>query len=256
LVSLIERFIDIDGILKIQKSEVRSQKSEVEKTNIKLRTPNSEFRNSRIAVALDDAFCFYYQENLDILEKLGVEIVFFSPLKDKKLPDDINGIYLGGGYPELYAKKLESNRTLRRDIKDFADKGLPIYAECGGLMYLGKGLKNLNGKGYKMVGIFSWVSRMLKKIKSLGYREVKTTDGSPFLKKGHRIRGHEFHYSEIDEPPRRIKRVYIINPKSKIRNPKSNEGFLYKNTLASYIHLHFASNPKFAKGFIEKCREV
>ncbi len=238
---LIERFVDVEGILELQKPEARSQKSEGKKANIELRT-------SRIAVAMDNAFCFYYQENLDILKQFGAEIVFFSPLKDKRLPDDINGIYLGGGYPELHAKRLELNKSLRRDIKDFADKGFPIYAECGGLMYLGKGLKDLNGKAYKMVGIFPWVSRMLKRIKALGYREIKAIDGCPFLKKGYKIRGHEFHYSEIAEPPRRIRRVYQVTGHWSLVTEK--EGYLYKNTLASYVHLHFGSNLEFANRFV------
>ena len=242
---LIERFVDIDGILRISsKLKVQSSKS------LPLATHHSSL-TIKIAVAMDNAFCFYYQENLDILKKFGAELVFFSPLKDKRLPENIDGIYLGGGYPELYAKKLESNRTLRRDIKDFADKGLPIYAECCGLMYLGKGLKDLKGKAYKMVGIFPWVSRMYGRIRSLGYREVKAVDGCPFLKKGHRIRGHEFHYSEIAEPSRRIKRVYHLAEDSSGRT----EGYLYKNTLCSYVHLHFGSNPEFANGFVKKCKE-
>ena len=145
-----------------------------------------------------------------MLEELGAELVFFSPLKDKRLPKDINGIYLGGGYPELYAKKLEANKTLLKKVRDFADRGFPIYAECGGLMYLGKGLKDLTGKKYEMAGVFPWVSRVFEKRRSLGYREVTTADGCPFLEKGQKIRGHEYHYSEIDEPSNRIKRVYRI----------------------------------------------
>jgi len=251
LSELIEKFVDVDGILKLQESGARSRRSEGKKANIKLRTPNSELR-TKIAVAMDNAFCFYYQENLDILKQLGAELVFFSPLKDKRLPEDIHGIYLGGGYPELYAKRLASNTSLRSAIKGFADKGFPVYAECGGLMYLGKGLKDLKGGIYQMAGVFPWMSRMLEKRKTIGYREVKAAYGCPFLKKGGKIRGHEFHYSEIDEPPQRVKRVYHIpHPTSHI--PKI-EGYLYKNTLASYMHLHFASNPGFAAGFVEKCR--
>ena len=253
LVSLIEKFVDVDGILELQKPEVRSQKSEEKKANIELRT-------SRIAVAMDNAFCFYYQENLDMLKEFGAELVFFSPLKDKRLPDDINGIYLGGGYPELHAKRLELNKSLRRDIKDFADKGFPIYAECGGLMYLGKGLKDLKGNGYKMVGIFPWVSRMRRGIMSLGYREINAIDGCPFLKKGQRVRGHEFHYSEIDKPRNKIERVYQLTnlptpPFRKGGKKGGFEGYLYKNTLCSYMHLHFGSNPEFVNGFVKKCKE-
>jgi len=263
LEDLIERFIDIDGIIRIggkgQEKNLASYllplASETTASHIshpKSHTPHPTSHIPKIAVAMDNAFCFYYQENLDMLKQLGAELVFFSPLKDKRLPEDIHGIYLGGGYPELYAKRLASNASLRNAIKTFADKGFPVYAECGGLMYLGKGLKDLKGGIYKMAGVFPWMSRMLEKRKALGYREMKATYGCPFFKKGEKMRGHEFHYSEIDELSPRVKRVYRFpHPTSHI--PKI-EGYLYKNTLASYIHLHFASNPKFAEGFVKKCR--
>lgn len=254
LAKLSKRFISIDEILKLS-SQYRIQKSTLPLTTY--RSPIT----TRIAVALDNAFCFYYQENLDMLKEFGAELVFFSPLKDKKLPENIDGIYLGGGYPELYAKKLEENKTIRKEIKAFADSGLPIYAECGGLMYLGKGLKDFKGKKYEMIGVFPWVSRMFEKRKSLGYREIKAKDGCPFLKKGQKVRGHEFHYSEIDEPPSAVTRVYSITYNSSAppfnKGGKAGfEGYLYKNTLASYVHLHFAGNPSFAAGFMEKCKEM
>ncbi|MBI5749629.1 MAG: cobyrinate a,c-diamide synthase [Nitrospinae bacterium] len=266
---LIERFVDVDGILKIVDS---GQWSVVRKTaqnpkSLTLATHHSPLV-TRIAIAYDNAFCFYYQENLDMLKKFGAEIVFFSPLKDKRLPDDINGIYFGGGYPELYAKRLSANKSLKMQIKDLAERNIPIYAECGGLMYLGRGLKDLKGKEYDMTGLFPYVSKMFEKRMVLGYREVIAADGCPFLSKGEKIRGHEFHYSNIDEPPHRIKRVYQLAPdriiqglgEDSFRNKPAlecfyrGEGYLYKNTLVSYIHLHFVSNPGFAEGFVEKCR--
>ena len=242
---LIERFVDVDELLKLNtKSEIRNLKSQIGNRK-------SEIGIVKIAVARDNAFCFYYQENLDILKQLGAELVSFSPLKDKRLPGNINGIYLGGGYPELYARRLEANKALSKEIKLIADSGLPIYAECGGLMYLGKGLKDFKGKKYEMVGVFPWVSRMLEKRKSLGYREVRVIDGCPFLKKGQKILGHEYHYSEIDTFSDKIKRVYQFTVHGSQVTGK--EGYLYKNTLASYVHLHFASNPKFAEGFVRTC---
>lgn len=247
LTSMIEKFIDVDKVLKL----VSTYTHHASHTRITAFNTHRASRITRIAVAMDNAFCFYYQENLDMLEELGAELVFFSPLKDKRLPNDINGIYLGGGYPELFAKKLEANKSLRTAIKGFADKGFPIYAECGGLMYLGKGLKDLNGKKHEMAGVFPWVSRMLGKRKSLGYREIMAIDKCPFLNKGQKIRGHEYHYSEISEPPDNIKRVYRLTPHTS--RLTASEGYLYRNTLASYIHLHFASNPKFAEGFVRAC---
>jgi cobyrinic acid a,c-diamide synthase len=261
LVSLIERFVDIKGILRIANCGLRiaDSKSKIQRPIHWMGAPKSEI--IRIAVAMDDAFCFYYQENLDMLKELGAELVFFSPLKNKRLPKGIKGIYLGGGYPELYAKRLSANKLLAREIKDLAERNIPIYAECGGLMYLGKGLKDLKDRRYDMVGLFSYISKMTKKRMVLGYREVIATKDCPFMDKGEKIRGHEFHYSNIDEPSNKIKKVYqLTNPPTppfrKGGKKGGLEGYLYKNTLSSYIHLHFGSNPEFAKGFIEKCRRL
>ncbi|MBI5286070.1 MAG: cobyrinate a,c-diamide synthase, partial [Deltaproteobacteria bacterium] len=177
LVDLVERFVDIDEVLKLS-SKFKIQNSRPSS----LASSPWPLTPVRIAIAMDKAFSFYYQENLDMMEKLGAELIFFSPLKDKKLPDDIKGIYIGGGYPELYAKTLEANGKMRAEIKEWAEKGLPTYAECGGLMYLGKGLRDIKGRTHQMVGLFPWTSRMLNGIKFLGYREIVVWDGCPFIK--------------------------------------------------------------------------
>ncbi len=205
----------------------------------------------RIAVARDKAFCFYYEENLELLRGFGARIVFFSPLKDKGLPPGINGVYLGGGYPELRAKELQANLSMREELKSLSKMGLPIYAECGGLMYLGKSIVDTGGKSYSQCGVFPWRSRMLFRRKALGYREVQIKP-SPILPAGGTVRGHEYHYSEISNPPSRIKRIFSF--KNRERREVS-EGYLYKNTLASYIHIHFGSNPAFASGFVKMCGE-
>ncbi len=212
--------------------------------------PKSPARDSRplIAVARDRAFSFYYDENLDMLRDLGAKLVFFSPLLDKELPKGIGGLYLGGGYPELHAEVLGANADLRSEVKAFAEQGRPIYAECGGLMYLGRSLKDLAGNRFDMAGVFPWRSKMLIRRKRLGYRELRMKEGSPFLKKGGVIRGHEYHYSELITRAK-LKTVYKIG-KGKTA---TDEGYLYKQTLASYMHLHFRSNPEFARGFVEAC---
>ncbi|MCC6502079.1 MAG: cobyrinate a,c-diamide synthase [Deltaproteobacteria bacterium] len=198
----------------------------------------------RIAVALDRAFSFYYQENLDILSNAGAELVPFSPLLDKTLPEGIGGIYLGGGYPEMHAKALEDNRFLRDEVRRAVEAGMPVYAECGGLMYLGKAIE-ADRRVSRMAGVFPWTTRLLPKRKALGYREVFLNENCPFLKKG-KIRGHEFHYSEMSGAPSGAL-AYTVSGGDK----NYEEGFVYKNALASYIHLHFASNPAFAAGFVK-----
>jgi cobyrinic acid a,c-diamide synthase len=197
----------------------------------------------RIAVAEDRAFSFYYRENLDILASFGAELVPFSPLFDKDLPPGICGIYIGGGYPELHARELEENRLLRDGIRRAAEAGMPVYAECGGLMYLGKAIEH-EGRVSRMAGVFPWTTRLLPKRKALGYREAALTSSCPFLKKG-KIRGHEFHYSEMDGEAG-LEYAYALPG----TEGAMKEGFVHKNALASYIHLHFASNPSFAAGFV------
>lgn len=232
LTKAIEAHIDIDELLRVTAFKKAATKEAVP----------SPSPSITIAVARDKAFSFYYKENLDILEALGGELKYFSPIDDSALPADTDAIYLGGGYPELYARELEANETMREAIKTFAENGRPIYAECGGLTYLGESITTKASKNFEMAGVLPLKGRMLDRRKSLGYREVTMKSGSPFMKEGESIRGHEFHYSEI-ELLGDIDKVYTLDK-------GGDEGLLYKRTLASYMHLHFASNPNFAKGFI------
>lgn len=206
---------------------------------------------ARIAVAQDRAFCFYYRENLETLEGLGARLVSFSPLKDRSLPERVDGIYIGGGYPELYGTELEANISLREEIRALAKRGLPIFAECGGLMYLGRNITDKEGRRYGLCGVFPWTARMLTKRKALGYREVSVSP-CPILPGGGVVRGHEYHYSEISRASD-VKTVFgFIDGDGKM----ARDGYLYRNTLASYVHLHFASNPAFAEGFVEMCKKI
>lgn len=211
----------------------------------------------RIGVARDEAFCFYYQDNFDLLEQYGAELVFFSPLRDRSLPPDIDGLYLGGGYPELFAETLSNNRELAEEIRQSGEDDLPIYGECGGFMYLTEGIEDKLRDFYPMAGIFPVRVAMLDRLKSLGYREVTLKSFGPLGSPGEKIRGHEFHYSEIIEAPEKvapiadrdtITRVYELSdrPGSKIRD----EGYMKKNVLGSYVHLHFGSNPRIAENFV------
>lgn len=203
---------------------------------------------ARIAVASDNAFCFYYRENLDILAASGAELVYFSPLSDRSLPEGTDGVYIGGGYPELHSKALEGNRLLRDEVRRMVEQGMPVYAECGGLMYLGKAIEK-DGRTSRMAGVFPWTTKLLSRRKALGYREVTLTEDCPFLKKG-KIRGHEFHYSEISGAAGTGTAYRVTGA-----DEDYEEGFVYKNALASYMHLHFASNAAFAAGFVKASKE-
>lgn len=200
----------------------------------------------RLGIARDAAFCFYYEDNLDLLRAAGAELIPFSPLTDTKLPVDLDGLYLGGGYPELHAEALAANYSLREEIGGRAKAGLPIYGECGGFMYLCEALVTVEGAEYPMVGVFPVKSRMQKRLVRLGYRTATVTKNTLWPENG-RLAGHEFHYSETDPMPDWIERAYRLDD-------DRLEGFCLKNTLAGYMHLHLGDTPEAASHFIEFCR--
>ncbi len=207
-----------------------------------------------IGVAYDRAFHFYYPDNLDELTLRGCDLICFYPLKDRDLPKDLDGLYLGGGYPEEYAEALADNKDMQEAIRQFASKGLPIYAECGGLMYLTRGIETSGGERYPMVGLLPAWTRMLDRLKSLGYVEITLTANSLWGVRGTELRGHEFHYSELIGDPLRNGLWTAVY---KLRHRRSKtftvEGFQQGNILASYVHLHWASQTKTVKTFIDHC---
>lgn len=206
-----------------------------------------------IGLARDNAFCFYYEENIRLLREAGARIVEFSPMKDLHLPDDLDGLFLGGGYPELYAFDLGQNTKMRREIKEFCESGRPVYAECGGFMYLMNDI--ITGRGrYAMAGVFPVRAEMNDKFRALGYREITTKVDSILGPAASTARGHEFHYSSLKEAldPESMPGIYsMVGRKGVIETP---EGFQRGNTLGSYVHLHFGSQPKMARAFVEACR--
>ncbi|MCX5864684.1 MAG: cobyrinate a,c-diamide synthase [Deltaproteobacteria bacterium] len=202
---------------------------------------------ARIGVARDRAFCFYYEDNFDLLRAAGAELVFFSPLEDQNLPEGVHGLYLGGGYPELYARELSGNLSMRQAIFDWAQSGRPLYAECGGFMYLTEGIVGEDVGALPMAGVFPVTARMQKKRASLGYREVRLEKDCFFGPADTVLRGHEFHYSVIDAMPDHIERIYAVNNDSR-------EGYRHKNVLGGYLHLHFGFNPQMAVEFVRACR--
>jgi cobyrinic acid a,c-diamide synthase len=223
----------------------------------RLQTPDHNSSASttpvRIGVAYDRAFCFYYQDNLDLLKRKGAEIIHFSPLSDKKIPDDIDALYIGGGYPELYAERLSRNQTMLNAINKWAYLGKPIYAECGGFMYLTEGIYTFDEVFYPMVGVFPLKTKMTEERVKLGYREITLKEKTILGEVGDRLRGHEFHYSDIDtKAPSADFKGVIKTYSVKDADGKSikDEGYWVKNTLGSYIHIHFASNKNLAENFI------
>ena len=205
----------------------------------------------RIAIAKDEAFNFYYQDSLDLLEELGAELIYFSPIHDKELPDGIGGIFIGGGFPEIYADKLHANESVRKSIRKAAEEAIVIYAECGGMMYLLEELISLNGRSYKMCGVLKGSSRMETKRQGLGYITVKVKRDNILCKRGNSFRAHEFHYSSLLNLAPDTTYAYEVSKKDGA--PSKYDGICTDNVLASYAHLHLASNPALAKNFLNSC---
>jgi cobyrinic acid a,c-diamide synthase len=243
LADWLEAHLDVDGLLQALPPLLLAEEPAVDIAP----------RTVRLGVARDRAFCFYYPENLELLADSGAELVPFSPLEDRELPPGLHGIYLGGGYPELHAVQLAANAGMRQALKEGATAGLPIYAECGGLIYLVKEIRDLEGLAHPMAGIFPFTVRMLPRLKALGYREVTLAAAGLLGPAGTRARGHEFHYSEMVGEPTDVPRLYRL--KSRKGGEAVAEGYCEHNVLASYVHLHFGSNPDVARNLVASCRK-
>ena len=202
----------------------------------------------RIGIARDEAFSFYYPYNLRLLERLGAELVPFSPLRDSQLPE-VDGLYIGGGYPELHAPALSHNDGLREALRAFAEAGRPIYAECGGLMFLSDAIVTLDQQRFPMMGLIPGQAVMQPRLSALGYVEVQTRVPGLLGEAGTTFRGHQFRYSQFDTacPPQN----YTVHTRRS--GAQSDEGYGAGNVLASYVHAHWASNPAVAASFVHAC---
>lgn len=248
LSSFVEESLDLDLLLEIASSSKPLSFETVENRALPQRRCN-------VALARDEAFYFYYQDNLELLQEAGAHLVPFSPLRDRSLPQDISGIYIGGGYPELFARDLEDNRSMRNEIKEFAEAGGAIYAECGGLMYLLGEIETISGERRAMAGVLPGRAKMCGNRRALGYVEVEVREPNLLAPQGAIFRGHEFHYSEIIGVPEKyegVKLTYLIKKGSAFRL----EGYSRKNVLGSYVHAHFGSNAELAGNFLKKCQKA
>lgn len=207
-----------------------------------------------IAVARDAAFCFYYPDNFELLRQAGAELCFFAPLQGESIPRDAAGLYLGGGYPEVYAANLASHHEFLAAIRAAVVRGLPVYAECGGLMVLSRFIDTLDGKRHPMAGVLPFGTRMLPRRKALGYTEVRLRERCLLGDKDLVLRGHEFHYSEIVEEEAELSLTYAYRIRGRKFGSDRPEGYQVGSVLASYVHLHWGSAPQAAAGFVERCR--
>ena len=257
---VVERFWDIDAILGIARSAPDLSAGEsifqqvaalVEKTAFTALPTDSPC----IAVARDEAFSFYYEDNLDLLRAAGAEIAFFSPLYDTKLPEPIHGVYIGGGFPEIYAAELSENIPMKRALQQVHARGAPIYAECGGFMYLTQGITDLEGNRHPMIGLVPGQVTMTPKLAGLGYRTVVALRDNFLISANTPLRGHEFHWSRWSERSRLTPQVAAW--RVQLRRPGASprfDGYARANLLASYMHLPFATDLQLAVRFVQACR--
>jgi|CXWL01.1.fsa_nt_gi cobyrinic acid a,c-diamide synthase len=240
--------IDLDRIEELAKSAAEIVRcDEIAAPRL---APNASRRKVKVGIAYDQAFCFYYPDNLELLEIEGVELVKFSPMNDQVLPD-VDMLYLGGGYPELHGERLAGNVAMRTAIRQFAERGGTIYAECGGMMYLTSAIRDFTGLSHEMVGLFSAETVMWKSGLTLGYRTMDLTQDCILGVSGIAVRGHEFHYSTL-LPKGKLN--YACTLRDAQENLKGQDGLVAGNTLALYTHLHFASQPKIAKSLVASGR--
>jgi cobyrinic acid a,c-diamide synthase len=247
LAQALEQHASLEGILRVARSAPPLEISAPERKAVAKRW--------RVAVARDRAFHFYYQDLFDELEMGGCELIPFSPAEDQRLPA-CEALYIGGGYPEEHAAALSANKPMLEAIRQLAAANRPIYAECGGLMYLAKSLETGDGREYPMVGLLPAATRMLDHKKVLGYVEVTLKEDSLWGAKGTKFRGHEFHYSEMStDPTGRAGWQASYTLRRRRAEGMREEGFQCGRVLASYVHLHLASHPEALRFFIYHCGE-
>ena len=240
LASLVEQHVDLDRLLKLSANVAIDDgiDAAVVETTAQV----------RIGVARDQAFCFYYEDNLDALRRAGAELAPFSPLNDRELPAGVDALYFGGGYPEVWARPLSNNAAMRAAVAGFIQQSGVVYAECGGLMYLAETVQTQDGATWPMVGALPLTIVMTDGLQRFGYAEVVLTRDCLLGAAGTTARGHSFHYSRIDNPVEGLASAYSVHDaRHQKREP---EGFIRGGVLASYVHIHFSSNPDLAVSFV------
>jgi cobyrinic acid a,c-diamide synthase len=246
-----ETCFDWERLLPLLSSQPVSTPSPCKGEGVKISATPPRIPKIRLAVAKDAAFNFYYADNLDLLRAAGAELVEWSPLSDSQLPPDVQGLYFGGGFPEVFAETLAANQPARQAVKAAIVAGMPTYAECGGLMYLCNQIIDFEDISYPMVGIFSTTAVMGKKL-TLGYRQLTALQDSLLLKTGDRVWGHEFHRSTLTDLP--------IQPLYNLQGYESKsifmpEGWSSYQVQAAYTHLHFGTKIDLPARFIDNCRK-
>lgn len=244
IANVIERYVDLNSVINLAKSapplpEINKETNQIPSSTI------------RLGIAKDQIFTFYYKENLDALSKAGAKLIPFNTLTDAHLPQ-VDGLYFGGGFPEIFLENLSANETLRRDILNSIEKGMPVYAECGGLMYLARSI-SYSGITKEMVGAIPCDVKIFERPQGHGYVILQQTDKNRWFQFDQEIKGHEFHYSQIVNTGGLNFAYKIIRGKGV---DGKHDGIIYKNVLASYTHLHSVGLPKWAYQLVGFVKEV
>lgn len=247
LTNFIEENVDVDRIIDIARSA-----EDLPKSSNKVYPKHPYKKNLAVGVALDESFNFYYQDNLDILRAYGADIRFFDTIKDKEVPSDVSGLYIGGGFPEMLPERLGANTSMLKSIKKVAEDEMPIYAECGGLMYLTDSITDFENRSYKMVGLLNSRTVMTRGL-TLNYTLADVIVDNPLSKVNDLLKGHEFHYSKILEIPKDARFAYRMRIGMGIDG--KHDAWLEHKALASYMHMHFAYQPKLVKNFLSACED-
>ncbi len=243
-----EKYLDLDRFQEIMAEIAIPEEIGRSTTPVAVSSDTSALR---IGVIRDAAFQFYYPENLEALESLGVKVIEINALQEQELPE-IDGLYIGGGFPETSVKYLADNASFRKSLQERIEQGLPVYAECGGLIYLGKSLV-FEGKQFPLVGIFPVKFGLEKKPQAHGYTVLQVDGDNPFYQQGIEIKGHEFRYSKILEWQRDPENL-ALHVKRGVGFSQGRDGLVYKNVLALYTHVHAVATPQWAEGLMQKAR--
>lgn len=245
---ILEKTLDIDGILELAASAPELSGCEMPESLAAILTREKGKMPVRIGVAKDEAFCFYYEDNLDLLRELGAEIVEFSPIHDRKLPESIQGMLIGGGYPELYAGELSENVEMLGSIRSAVKAGMPTLAECGGFMYLHNSMEDMEGRSWPMVGVIDAHVYRTEKLGRFGYIHLTANREQIFGPAGAKIRGHEFHYFDS------TKNGDAFHAQKPRRKRNWDCIITGEHLAAGFPHLYYYANPEFAANFVEACR--
>lgn len=248
---LARQYLDLTPLVKLAGSSSAERTAPVEISPVC--KPHLYKTRVRIGLPRDKAFSFYYEDNLDLLRERGADIIPFSPLADEHLPANLDCLYLGGGYPELYAEPLSRNRHLCAELRSFVESCRPVYAECGGMVYLGRSLTTLDGTVFPMSGVLPLEFEMTPRLVQFGYVDVEFVEDCLLGEKGTAIRGHSFHCSRVRggaAMPTAYRLKYSLSGRDEL------EGFQSKNVLASYVHLHFRGNSALAPSLVAAARRT